>query len=337
MTGLQRPALRRHRVAAAHCGRPAAADRPRRRDRSRGHGWPSCAGARDEIDARDRRRSRRATWLCSTRPALRDRYQQFAATARELLSDFREVEENFRRLDRAARERIAAWDGSQGRRCSPSSSAAASTSHSSDQGRSFQAFYDFLLSEARQDELTDLLAQVQPLDAVEADRRLRTHPPRLVRRRRAHPADRPADLRAAAPLPRRPGVAGESPRARPRPRHRGVGAGLPRPAAGRSACEVDEPGVEYRPAVRAAALSTPVRLPRVDSLLDPDADDEADVDRPCSARRSSTRPGWPTTSAPAVPERGLRPAGRHRGDVPGRAGCRRDRRLPRARRLTTSW
>ncbi len=45
---------------------------------------------------------------------VRDRYQQFSATARELLADFREVEENFRRLDRSAREKIASWDGSKG-------------------------------------------------------------------------------------------------------------------------------------------------------------------------------------------------------------------------------
>jgi len=31
--------------------------------------------------------------------AVRDRFQQFAALARELLGDFREVEENFRRLE----------------------------------------------------------------------------------------------------------------------------------------------------------------------------------------------------------------------------------------------
>lgn len=37
---------------------------------------------------------------------VRDRYQQFSSTARVLLSDFREVEENFRGLDRAARARI---------------------------------------------------------------------------------------------------------------------------------------------------------------------------------------------------------------------------------------
>jgi len=36
--------------------------------------------------------------------AVRDRYQQFAAMARELLADFRQVEENFRTLDRRLRE-----------------------------------------------------------------------------------------------------------------------------------------------------------------------------------------------------------------------------------------
>src|SRR5439155_26328611 len=44
----------------------------------------------------------------------RDRYQQFARTARELLSDFREVEDNFRNLDRRLREQIASWTGSKG-------------------------------------------------------------------------------------------------------------------------------------------------------------------------------------------------------------------------------
>jgi flagellar motility protein MotE (MotC chaperone) len=107
------------------------------------------------------------------RVALRDRYQQFASTARELLSDFREVEENFRSLDRAAREQIAAWEGSKGDLLAELVGSRADI-NGSDQGRSFQAFYDFLLSEARQDELSALLAQVQSLDEVEADRRLRT-------------------------------------------------------------------------------------------------------------------------------------------------------------------
>ncbi|MEX2290455.1 MAG: DUF3375 domain-containing protein [Mycobacteriales bacterium] len=108
-----------------------------------------------------------------TDTAVRERYQQFAATARELLSDFRQVEENFRALDRGARERIAAWEGSKGELLAELVSSRADIS-SSDQGASFQAFYDFLLSEARQDELADLLASVQQLTPIETDRRLRT-------------------------------------------------------------------------------------------------------------------------------------------------------------------
>ncbi|HWH28072.1 MAG TPA: DUF3375 domain-containing protein [Mycobacteriales bacterium] len=108
-----------------------------------------------------------------TDTAVRERYQLLASTARELLSDFREVEENFRALDRGARERIAAWEGSKGELLAELVASRADIS-SSDQGSSFQAFYDFLLSEARQDELAELLARVQQLSPVEADRRLRT-------------------------------------------------------------------------------------------------------------------------------------------------------------------
>jgi hypothetical protein len=105
--------------------------------------------------------------------ALRDRYQQFAGTARDLLSDFREVEENFRGLDRAAREKIASWDGSKGELLADLVGSRADIS-GSDQGRSFQAFHDFLLSEARQDELSALLAKVSALTPIDPDRRLRT-------------------------------------------------------------------------------------------------------------------------------------------------------------------
>nr|WP_253734488.1 DUF3375 family protein [Methylomonas sp. ZR1] len=46
--------------------------------------------------------------------ALKDRFLQFTALARELLGDFREVEHNFRGLDRRVRERIALWEGGKG-------------------------------------------------------------------------------------------------------------------------------------------------------------------------------------------------------------------------------
>ena len=103
---------------------------------------------------------------------VRDRYQQLSTTARELLSDFREVEENFRLLDRAAREKIAAWEGSKGELLADLVGSRSEIA-GSDQGRSFQAFYDFLLSEQRQSELADLLAKVSALDIIESDQRIR--------------------------------------------------------------------------------------------------------------------------------------------------------------------
>jgi hypothetical protein len=105
--------------------------------------------------------------------ARRDRYQQFAETARGLLSDFREVEANFRQLDRELRERITRWDGAKGALLDE---VVGSRSHiaDSDQGRSFQAFYDLLLSPTRQQELTELLDRAhQPGLAEHADPRLR--------------------------------------------------------------------------------------------------------------------------------------------------------------------
>lgn len=105
--------------------------------------------------------------------SVRDRYQQFASTARELLSDFREVEENFRRLDRTAREKIATWGGSKGELLEELVRTRSNIT-TTDQGRSFQAFYDLLLSQTRQNELSELLARVYELDEVEPDQRLRT-------------------------------------------------------------------------------------------------------------------------------------------------------------------
>ena len=105
--------------------------------------------------------------------AVRDRYQQFAGTARELLADFREVEENFRKLDRQLREKIAGWHGGKGELLDDVLGSRESIS-GSDQGKSFQAFYDFLLSQARQEELSDLLDRVHALaEIAERDARLR--------------------------------------------------------------------------------------------------------------------------------------------------------------------
>lgn len=97
--------------------------------------------------------------------AVKDRFQQFLQLARDLLTDFREVESNFRLLDRRVRERIALWEGSKGTLLEEIMGERDAITDS-DQGRSFRAFWDFLMSSRRQEELTDLLARVLVLPSV---------------------------------------------------------------------------------------------------------------------------------------------------------------------------
>jgi flagellar motility protein MotE (MotC chaperone) len=99
--------------------------------------------------------------------AVRDRFQQFQQLARELLSDFREVEHNFRMLDRKVREKIALWEGSKGALLDEIMGERDAIGDS-DQGRSFRAFWDFLMSSSRQEQLTERLEQVLALPAVAA-------------------------------------------------------------------------------------------------------------------------------------------------------------------------
>lgn len=104
---------------------------------------------------------------------IRDRYQQFAATARELLGDFREVEANFRDLDRQLRTQIAGWTGSKGELLDDVLTNRGDITRS-EQGRSFTAFYDFLLSARRQAEFEELLTKVSAMGALAADVDART-------------------------------------------------------------------------------------------------------------------------------------------------------------------
>lgn len=96
---------------------------------------------------------------------LKDRFQQFQQIARELLGDFREVEHNFRRLDRKVRERIALWEGSKGELLGEIMGERDAIADS-DQGKSFRAFWDFLMSSQRQEELSARLAQILALPAI---------------------------------------------------------------------------------------------------------------------------------------------------------------------------
>jgi hypothetical protein len=109
---------------------------------------------------------------------VRERFLQIADAARALLSDFRAVEQNFRDLDRAARERIATWGAGKGALLDEIFGDRDAIADS-DQGKSFRAFWDFLMSPQRQEELSDLLARVfalEPVQSLAPDRRfLRLH------------------------------------------------------------------------------------------------------------------------------------------------------------------
>jgi flagellar motility protein MotE (MotC chaperone) len=105
---------------------------------------------------------------------VKERFLHMASTARELLSDFREVDHNFRELDRDVRERIATWEESRGALLDEIFDERDAI-ESSDQGKSFRAFWDFLMSAAHQEELSNLLNavfQLKPVQALEPDRRL---------------------------------------------------------------------------------------------------------------------------------------------------------------------
>jgi len=119
---------------------------------------------REEIDAEIARvQAGEVSLLDDT--AVKDRFQLFMQGARELLADFREVEYNFRQLDRRVRERIALWEGSKGELLEKIMGER-DVIADSDQGKSFRAFWEFLLSSHRQEELTMLLEKVLQLPAV---------------------------------------------------------------------------------------------------------------------------------------------------------------------------
>ncbi len=107
---------------------------------------------------------------------VRERYLQAEETARRLLADFRQVEQNFRTLDASTRERIALADGSRGS-VLDEVFGESDVIWASDQGRSFRAFWDYLLSPQRQAELRELIERVSALPDVAHE----SHDPFLAR------------------------------------------------------------------------------------------------------------------------------------------------------------
>ena len=106
-------------------------------------------------------------WLPMEDSLVKDRFLQFNQVARDLLGDFRQVEQNFRELDQSVRETIATWQGSKGELLEHIFGEQDAIADS-DQGKSFKAFWNFLMSSESQDELDELLQKVFSLEAVQA-------------------------------------------------------------------------------------------------------------------------------------------------------------------------
>lgn len=104
----------------------------------------------------------------------KERFLHAAQMAKALLSDFRQVEQNFRDLDRGVRERIATWDREKGALLD-AIFGERDAIVDSDEGKSFRAFWDFLMSPTRQEELSSLLERafaLAPIQSLQPDRRL---------------------------------------------------------------------------------------------------------------------------------------------------------------------
>jgi hypothetical protein len=96
---------------------------------------------------------------------IREQYLQAEETARGLLFDFRQIEENFRKLDRNTRQRIATSELPKGKLLDEIFGQEDAIK-GSDQGRSFRAFWTYLMSPASQQELDRLLDRVLNLDEL---------------------------------------------------------------------------------------------------------------------------------------------------------------------------
>ena len=119
---------------------------------------------RDDIDAQ-MEQIRSGEIPVMSGPEAVDHFHQLTTQAKDLLADFREVEANFRKLDRNLREQISLWDGSQGDLLESIFSVQQDISGSL-QGRTFQGFWDYLMSPQLRSELHELLDRATQIEAL---------------------------------------------------------------------------------------------------------------------------------------------------------------------------
>lgn len=97
---------------------------------------------------------------------IRERFIEAEETARRLVADFRQVEQNVRDLDKEARQLFVTTEAPKGDVLDNVFERRESIT-ASDQGRSFRSFWEFLMTPTRQQELTDLLESIFELEALE--------------------------------------------------------------------------------------------------------------------------------------------------------------------------
>lgn len=100
-----------------------------------------------------------------TRTQIRERFATAVEMAHKLLSDFRQIEENFRELDRSVRKQQASTTLRKGE-ILENVFKAQDHIWDTDQGRSFRAFWELIMSQQKQDELIDLIETVCKLPSL---------------------------------------------------------------------------------------------------------------------------------------------------------------------------
>ncbi|AUD03421.1 DUF3375 domain-containing protein [Spirosoma pollinicola] len=97
---------------------------------------------------------------------IRENFQLVQETARRLLADFRQVEQNFRDIDRGLRDEILTTPLSKGNLLDKLFSTIDERIWGRDQGKSFRSFWELLMNQAKQDEFDMLLNEVVQLSAL---------------------------------------------------------------------------------------------------------------------------------------------------------------------------
>lgn len=98
----------------------------------------------------------------------KERYMDLFDTARKLLSDFREVEFNFREIDSEIRKKSLETNSNRGKFLKDVLEKE-SFLYDSDQGKSFNAFFELLISEKRKEELDFLIENLLSVPELKED------------------------------------------------------------------------------------------------------------------------------------------------------------------------